>query len=30
VPAFKRFLVGFVKRKTEKQYEKDGSDKAYY
>jgi len=30
VPAFKRFLVGFVKRKTEKQYIKDGSDHAYY
>jgi hypothetical protein len=30
VPGFKRFLAGFVKRKTEKKYKKESADIAYY
>ncbi|HXH20107.1 MAG TPA: hypothetical protein VNJ07_13610 [Chitinophagales bacterium] len=30
VPRFKKFLVGFVKRKEEKKYLRDGRDVAYY
>lgn len=29
VPGFKRFLIGFVKRKEEKKYRKEGKDSAY-
>jgi hypothetical protein len=29
LPRFKKFLVGFVKRKEEKKYQKEGRDKAY-
>ncbi|MDZ4847153.1 MAG: hypothetical protein SH857_16595 [Chitinophagales bacterium] len=29
VPGFKKFLVGFVKRKEEKKYKKNGNDSAY-
>lgn len=30
VPAFKRFLVGFIKHKEEKKYKKEGKDQAYF
>lgn len=30
VPRFKKFLAGFLKRKTEKQYARDGEDKGFY
>ena len=30
LPKFKKFLVGFIKRKEEKKYKKEGHDNAYF